>query len=169
LTSLVDSLLNLSRVGRQPLTLVKIRLDDVLKAAWRELESETKDRKVEWQRSPLPTVDCDVGLMHIVFQNLLSNALKYSRTRNVAIITTGTLVENGRTVVFIQDNGVGYDPRFQEKLFGVFERLHGGTTFEGTGVGLAIVDRIIRKHGGRIWAKGEVDKGATFFFTLPGM
>ena len=169
LSRLVDSLLNLSRVGRQPLVLQRTRLDDLVTTALRELESETKNRRVEWQRQRLPIVDCDPSLMHIVFVNLLSNALKYSRPREVAVIHIGMQVENGETVIVVRDNGVGFDPRFQAKLFGVFERLHSGREFEGTGIGLATVDRIIRKHGGRIWAKGAVDQGATFFFTLRGM
>jgi signal transduction histidine kinase/HAMP domain-containing protein len=169
LSRLVDSLLNLGRVGRQELVLQRIRLDDLVTAALRELESETKNRRVEWHRQRLPIVDCDPSLMHIVFVNLISNALKYSRPRDVAIIHIGMQVENGETAVLVRDNGVGFDPRFQAKLFGVFERLHSATAFEGTGIGLATVDRIIKKHGGRIWAKSAVDEGATFFFTLQGM
>jgi signal transduction histidine kinase len=107
--------------------------------------------------------------MHIVFLNLISNALKYSRPREVAVIHIGMQVENGETIILVRDNGVGFDPRFQSKLFGVFERLHSASAFEGTGVGLATVDRIIRKHGGRIWAKSAVNEGATFYFTLKGM
>lgn len=169
LSRLVDSLLNLSRVGRRQLVLQRTRLDDLVTAALRELESETRDRTIEWQRQRLPIVDCDPNLMQIVFVNLLSNALKYSRPREVAVIHIGMQVENGETEIVIRDNGVGFDPRFQSKLFGVFERLHSASAFEGTGVGLATVDRIIRKHGGRIWAKSAVDEGATFYFTLKGM
>lgn len=169
LSRLVDSLLNLSRIGRRPLVKQKTRLEDVVDAAIRELESEVRGRRVEWRREPLPEVECDPGLMSLVFVNLLSNALKYTRPREVATITIGTLPHDGGRAVFIRDNGVGYDPRFQEKLFGVFERLHSGPEFEGTGVGLAIVERIVRKHGGRIWAEGRPDEGATFTFTLAGM
>jgi PAS domain S-box-containing protein len=169
LSRLVDSLLNLSRVGRHQLVLQQTRLDDLVTTALRELESETKNRRIEWQRQRLPVVDCDPSLMHIVFVNLISNALKYTRPRDVAIIHIGMQVENGETVVLVRDNGVGFDPRFQSKLFGVFERLHSGNAFEGTGIGLATVDRVIRKHGGRIWAKSAVDQGATFYFTLRGM
>lgn len=169
LSRLVDSLLNLSRVGRQQLVLQRTRLDDLVTAAIRELEGETKNRQVEWQRQRLPIVDCDPSLMHLVFANLISNALKYSRPRKVAVIHIGMQVENGETAIVIRDNGVGFDPRFKSKLFGVFERLHTASSFEGTGVGLATVDRIIRKHGGRIWALSAVDEGATFYFTLRGM
>jgi signal transduction histidine kinase len=114
-------------------------------------------------------VDCDPSLMHVVFVNLISNALKYSRSRDVAIVQTGMEVQNGETVIFVRDNGVGFDPRFQSKLFRVFERLHSAHAFEGTGVGLATVERVIRKHGGRIWAKSAVNEGATFYFTLKGL
>lgn len=169
LSRLVDSLLNLSRVGRQELVLQRTRLDDLVTLAIRELDSEAKARQVEWQRQRLPIVDCDPSLMQIVFLNLISNALKYSRPRESAVIHIGMEVENGETIIHVRDNGVGFDPRFQSKLFGVFERLHSASVFEGTGIGLATVDRIIRKHGGRIWARGEVDKGATFYFTLNGM
>jgi PAS domain S-box-containing protein len=169
LSRLVDSLLNLSRVGRKQLVLQRTRLDDLVTAAMRELESETQNRKVEWQRQRLPIVDCDSGLMFVVFVNLLSNALKYTRPRETAVIHIGLQVENGETAVVIRDNGVGFDPRFQARLFGVFERLHTAAAFEGTGVGLATVDRIIRRHGGRIWAKSAVDEGAAFYFTLKGM
>jgi PAS domain S-box-containing protein len=169
LSRLVDSLLNLSRVGRQQLVLQRTRLDDLVTAALRELEAETANRRVEWHRQRLPIVDCDPSLMHIVFVNLISNALKYSRPRDPAIIHIGMEVENGETIILVRDNGVGFDPRFQSKLFGVFERLHSGSSFEGTGIGLATVDRIIRKHGGRIWAKSAVNEGATFYFTLKGM
>lgn len=169
LSRLVDSLLNLSRVGRRQLVLQRTRLDDLVTTALRELESETRNRKIEWQRQRLPVVDCDPNLMQIVFVNLLSNALKYSRPRELAVIHIGMQIENGETEIVIRDNGVGFDPQFQSKLFGVFERLHSASAFEGTGVGLATVERIIRKHGGRIWARSAVNEGATFFFTLKGM
>lgn len=169
LSRLVDSLLNLSRIGRQTVVMQQTKLDDLVDAALRELESDTHQRKIEWQREPLPTVNCDPALIGIVFTNLLSNALKYTRPRATTVVTIGTQVEAGRQVVFIRDNGVGFDPHFKSKLFGVFERLHNAADFEGTGVGLASVDRVIRKHGGKIWAEGEVDRGATFYFTLPGM
>jgi PAS domain S-box-containing protein len=169
LTKLVDSLLNLSRVGRKALALQQTRLDDIATLALREIEAETKNRRVEWQRQPLPVVNADPSLLHIVFVNLLSNALKYTRPRDVAVIALGTEVREGQTVVFVRDNGVGFDPRLKAKLFGVFERLHSAAEFEGTGVGLATVERILRKHGGRIWADAQVDQGATFYFTLPGM
>ena len=118
---------------------------------------------------PLPVAQCDPGLMKVVFANLLSNAVKYTRPRAAARVEVGSRKRNGDTAVFVRDNGVGFDMRFANKLFGVFQRLHRPEDFEGTGVGLATVERIIRKHGGKVWAEAEVDKGATFFFTLPGL
>ncbi len=169
LTRLLDSLLNLSRVGRRQLVLQTTKLDELVDAAQREQEHELKDRKIVWERQPLPTVACDPALMALVWSNLLSNAAKYTRPRDVARITIGTADTSAGMAVLVRDNGVGFDPRFKHKLFNVFERLHTASEFEGTGVGLATVERIIRKHGGRIWAESEPGQGATFFFTLPGM
>jgi light-regulated signal transduction histidine kinase (bacteriophytochrome) len=122
---------------------------------------------VEWHIGALPEVDCDVGLMKLVFTNLLSNAVKYTRPRQHAVIEVGETDRAGETATFVRDNGVGFNMKYANKLFGVFQRLHRLEEFEGTGVGLATVARIIRKHGGKIWAEGEVNKGATFYFTLP--
>jgi light-regulated signal transduction histidine kinase (bacteriophytochrome) len=131
-----------------------------------ELKRETEGRAIEWRIEALPTVECDSGLMKQVFANLLSNAVKYTRPRPVAVIEVGQKPGNGTTAVFVRDNGVGFNMKYADKLFGVFQRLHSEQEFEGTGVGLSIVQRIITRHGGRIWAEGEVDKGATFHFTL---
>jgi light-regulated signal transduction histidine kinase (bacteriophytochrome) len=119
--------------------------------------------------APLPTANCDPGLMKQVFANLLSNALKYSRPRSPAVIEIGCCRVNGATAIFVRDNGVGFDMKHADKLFGVFQRLHPPSQFEGTGVGLAIVDLIIRKHGGRVWAESQPDRGATFYFTIGGL
>ncbi len=169
LMQLIDSLLHLSRIGRKPLALRPTKLDDVVALALRECEAELKARHVTWHRTPLPVVNADPALLQLVFANLLSNALKYTRPRELAVITIGTAEVDGRLSVFVRDNGVGFDPRLKDRLFGVFERLHSAAEFEGHGVGLTIADRIIRKHGGRIWADAAVDQGATFSFTLPGL
>ncbi len=169
LSRLIDDLLNLGKVGRQPLVMQMSELDELVDFALRDLVSDLQNRVVTWQRQPLPAVKCDVGLITLVFVNLLSNALKYSRQREEAIIAIGTTTVGRETAVFIRDNGVGFDPAYKDKLFGVFQRLHSAAAFEGTGVGLATVERIIRNHGGRIWAESQPDQGATFYFTLPGM
>ncbi len=121
---------------------------------------------MEWKIGPLPFVEGDPALLRQVFHNLLSNALKYSRPRSPAVIEIGAQEQRGETVIFVRDNGVGFNMKYADKLFGVFQRLHREEDFEGTGVGLATVQRIVQKHGGRIWADAKVDKGATFYFVL---
>jgi light-regulated signal transduction histidine kinase (bacteriophytochrome) len=137
-------------------------VDDVLA----ELQQELEGRRIEWRIGDLPFADCDSSLTRQVFANLLSNAVKFSRPRNPAIIEVGQSLRQGEPVLFVRDNGVGFSMKYADKLFGVFQRLHRREDFEGTGVGLATVQRIIHKHGGRIWAEAELDKGATFYFTL---
>jgi hypothetical protein len=132
----------------------------------RDLESETAHRKIDWRVGSLPSVHCDPGLIQQVFANLLSNAVKYTRHREQAVIEIDQSTIDGRPVVFVRDNGAGFNSEYTDKLFGVFQRLHNDQEFEGTGVGLATVHRIIRRHGGRIWAEAEANKGATFYFSL---
>ena len=124
---------------------------------------------MEWKIGDLPYVDCDPVLVKLVFQNLISNSLKYSRPRAVAVIEIGQIQENSLPIIFVRDNGVGFSMKYADKLFGVFQRLHRSEDFEGTGVGLATVQRIIKKHQGKVWAQAELDKGATFYFTLGGL
>jgi len=163
---LMDDLLSLSKIGRQEPSLEKIALGSVVRQVVGDLTLEALAREVEWQIGDLCSVECDPGLINQVFVNLLSNALKYTGKREHALIEVGQTMQLGRRVFFVRDNGVGFDMQYAGKLFGVFQRLHKAKDFEGTGVGLAIVQRIIRKHGGQIWAEAELDKGATFFFTL---
>jgi signal transduction histidine kinase len=163
---LVDDLLALSQIGRRELSFHNTPLSLLLEEAMEDIAPEWRGRQVEWRIGELSDADCDPGLMKQVFVNLLSNAVKYTRTRVQTVIEVGQTMQDGKTVVFIRDNGVGFDMLYAGKLFGVFQRLHKAPDFEGTGVGLAIVQRIIRKHGGRIWAEAELDHGATFFFTL---
>ncbi len=134
-----------------------------------DLKAETQGREVEWKVGTLPFVECDPALMKQVFANLLSNAVKFTRPRPQAVIEVGAKTQDGQPVVFVRDNGVGFSMKYADKLFGVFQRLHRQEDFEGTGVGLATVRRIIQKHGGRIWAEAELDQGATFYFTLGSM
>ena len=163
---LVDELLGLSKLGRQELTLEDTSLDSLLQQVVEDLAPETAGRDVEWRIGELFSAECDPGLMKQVFVNLLSNAVKYTGKREHAVIEVGTTMQNGERIVFVRDNGVGFEMQYVGKLFGVFQRLHKARDFEGTGVGLAIVQRIIRRHGGRIWAEAELDRGATFYFTL---
>jgi len=163
---LVDDLLSLSKIGLQELSLEPTPLDSLLRQAMDELTLECSGREIEWRIGELFSAECDPGLMKRVFANLLSNAVKYTGKRDHAMIEVGLTMQNGERVIFVRDNGVGFEMRYVGKLFGVFQRLHKARDFEGTGVGLAIVQRIIRKHGGRIWAQAELNQGATFFFTL---
>lgn len=169
MSRLVDDLLNLARVGRQELRRESTRLNQLVEEVKEELDRETQGRRIEWHVAELPTLDCDAGLMKQVFTNLLSNAVKYTRPRPKAEIEIGTEARNGEKAIFVRDNGVGFSMKYADKLFGVFQRLHRQEEFEGTGVGLATVDRIVRRHGGRIWAEASVDKGATFYFTTPAL
>jgi len=163
---LVDDLLSLSRVGRTELKLEIVGLKGVVEGAVRNLEGEAQGREIEWRVGELPFVECDARLIQQVFANLLSNALKFTRPRTKAVIEVGTREQDGQAVVFVRDNGVGFSMKYADKLFGVFQRLHRPEDFEGTGVGLATVQRIVHKHGGRVWAEAELDKGAMFSFTL---
>lgn len=166
---LVDDLLRFSRLGRKPLDLAPTDLNLLLEEALADLSAEMEGREIEWRRKPLPIVECDRGLMRQVFINFLSNAIKYSRPRRPAIISIGSDLRNRERVVYIQDNGVGFDMRYKDKLFGVFQRLHVPSEFEGNGVGLAMVARILHRHGGQAYAEGEVERGATFWFTFEGL
>ncbi|HSU53541.1 MAG TPA: PAS domain S-box protein [Candidatus Dormibacteraeota bacterium] len=166
MSRLVDDLLNLARVGRQELRQNPTPLNQIVNDVLSDLKSDTEGRHIEWRIAQLPTVRCDPGLMKLVFANLMSNAVKYTRPRDPAVIEIGADRENGDPALFVRDNGVGFSMKYADKLFGVFQRLHRSEEFEGTGVGLATVDRIIRKHGGNVWAEAELNKGATFYFTL---
>jgi len=168
MSHLVDDLLNLARVSRQELKRELTPLNPVVEEVVGDLKRETENRQVEWHISSLPSVESDAGLIKQVFANLLSNAVKYTRPREKAIIEIGQKKIAGETVIFVRDNGVGFNMKYADKLFGVFQRLHRADEFEGTGVGLATVDRIIRKHGGRIWAEAETNKGATFYLRFNG-
>ena len=169
MSQLVDDLLNLARVSRQELKRQPTPLGSLVDEVLADLKEETAGRQLEWLVQPLPAVECDPGLMKQVFANLLSNAVKYTRPRQVGVIEVGYRRKNGDSALFVRDNGVGFNMKYADKLFGVFQRLHRADEFEGTGVGLATVDRIVRKHGGHIWAEAAIDKGATFFFTVAGL
>jgi signal transduction histidine kinase len=163
---LIDDLLNMARIGRQAAVMKPTDTRPLVNTVIDSLKPEYEGRQIDWRIKPLPTVECDPGLMKIVFANLLSNAVKYTRRKATATIEVGHFIEGGTPVIYVRDDGAGFEQTYADKLFGVFQRLHRAEDFEGTGVGLATVRRIIDKHGGRIWAQGKVDDGATFFFTL---
>ncbi len=167
LGQLIDGLLEFSRVSRAQLRAAAVPLDRLVHDVQHDLEPESHDRAVVWKIAPLPEVQGDRVMLRQVFANLLGNALKYSRGRNPAIIEVDCQQTPRETVVAVHDNGAGFDMRYADKLFGVFQRLHREEEFEGTGIGLASVQRIIQRHGGRTWAEGKVDQGATFYFSLP--
>lgn len=164
---LIEDLLAFSRTATVPLHTRDVSLSELVTACVHRLELETRDRSLLWRLPPLPDVRADPNLLRQVLANLLGNALKYTRGRAPAVIEVGCAGrEDDRLVFFVRDNGAGFDPQQAHRLFGVFQRLHSAAEFEGTGLGLALVRRIVARHDGRIWASGEVDRGATFFFTL---
>lgn len=165
--ALIDDLLAFSRLGRQSLNKrAGVDMDGLVHEVLKDLLPEGPGRKIEVHIAELAPGNGDGALLKQVWTNLLSNALKYTRRRDVAVIDVGSVAENSETIYFVRDNGTGFDMRYAKKLFGVFHRLHRAEDFEGTGVGLAIVQRIVQRHGGRVWAEAAVDQGATFRFTL---
>jgi light-regulated signal transduction histidine kinase (bacteriophytochrome) len=134
-----------------------------------DLRPEFKGRQIEWKIGRLPYAYCDSALLKQVFTNLLSNAIKYTRPRAEAVVEVDTVNLSGQTAIVVRDNGVGFDMKYIGKVFGVFQRLHRSEEFEGTGVGLATVQRIVQRHGGHVWAEAEVNKGAAFYLTLEGL
>jgi PAS domain S-box-containing protein len=171
LGTLIEGLLDFSRLGRQKLERATVSPVEVVREALAELAAEQEGRKVEIRIGDLPSCHADRGLLKRVFVNLLSNALKYTRARKAALIEVGFRPVGGerdRAAYFVRDNGVGFDARYSDRLFDVFERLHPAEEYEGTGVGLAIVQRIIHRHDGRVWAESVPDRGATFYFNFGG-
>jgi light-regulated signal transduction histidine kinase (bacteriophytochrome) len=164
---LIDDLLGFSRMGRKALAKTTVDLAALLKESQLDVLPAAAGRDIAWTFHPLPTVAADPAMLKQVFVNLLSNAVKYTSTRARAEIEVGASSADGEVVVFFRDNGVGFDMQYASKLFGVFQRLHRAEEFEGTGIGLANVRRIVHRHGGRVWAEGELDRGATFFVALP--
>jgi signal transduction histidine kinase/CheY-like chemotaxis protein len=164
---LVDDLLAFSRVGRAPMLCERVDMNRLVAHVCVGLQPEIGARTITWEVNPLPEVKGDPAMLRQVWENLLANAVKYTRTRNVPRITIASDASNGEDVFLVRDNGVGFDMQYGNKLFGVFQRLHAAEEFDGTGIGLASVRRIIGRHGGRTWAEGMVDQGATFYFSLP--
>lgn len=165
---LVDDLLNFSRLARVEVQTGEVDPRELVERARRELEPETMGRSITWEIGPLPSVRADPALLYQVLFNLLANAVKYSRKSNAARIAVGSMSGggDGMVTVFVRDNGAGFDMQYADKLFRVFQRLHRAEDFEGTGVGLANVRRIVERHGGRVWAEGATGQGATFYFSI---
>ena len=166
--ALINDLLNFSRLSRQPLRKQTVAVTPLVRQTLDELLSQRSEQRVDARIDTVPAAQADPGLLKQVFANLLSNALKYTRNREVASIKVGAHQADGQTIYFVKDNGVGFDMCYADKLFGVFQRLHRAEDYEGTGVGLALVQRIVHRHKGHIWAEAEIDKGAAFYFTLGG-
>jgi light-regulated signal transduction histidine kinase (bacteriophytochrome) len=165
---LIDDLLSFSRMGRLAMAFRPVDLAALVRDVIRELEPDTVGRNIAWHIEDLPMVNGDAAMLRMVLANLVANALKFTQPRQEVQIEIGSLADRlFETVIFVRDNGVGFDMAYADKLFGVFQRLHRNDEFEGTGIGLANVRRIIARHGGRTWAQGELDQGATFFFSLP--
>jgi len=164
---LIDDVLAFSRLGRQAMSLGRINMPDLVKELWEELLTINPGRRMSLKMGNLPKAFGDTALIRQVLANLLSNAVKFTRKKEDALIEIGGVVKESETVYFIRDNGAGFDMKYYDKLFGVFQRLHSDKEYEGTGAGLAIAHRIIKRHGGRVWGEGEVDKGACFHFSLP--
>lgn len=165
--NLIDDLLSFSRLGRKAIKSEKIDMTALAKTIFDELKRANANRKITFKISKLPIAHADSLLMRQVWINLLSNAIKFTNKKESASITVGGTIQRENIIYSIKDNGAGFNMKYANKLFGVFQRLHSPQEFEGSGVGLAIIARIIAKHGGKVWAEGEIDKGAAFYFSLP--
>ena len=164
---LIDDILTFSKFGRTELITSSIDLNVLLNEAMELVHDEVGKRKIKWKIAPLPNINGDPSMLKIVLMSLLSNAIKFTRKNQYSVIEIGFIPESEEHIIYVKDNGVGFNMEFSDKLFSLFQRLHHIDDFEGTGVGLAIIKRIIQRHGGRTWAEGIVDKGATFYFSLP--
>jgi len=164
---LIEDLLSFSRLGRQDMTLSEIDMESLLREVWGEVQEMNPDRRVSLKVNELPPATGDQALIKQVLKNILENAFKFTKVREAALIEAGGSIQGNETVYYVRDNGIGFDMSYYDKLFGVFQRLHTPDEYEGTGIGLSIVQRIIQRHGGRVWAEGEAGRGATFYFMLP--
>jgi light-regulated signal transduction histidine kinase (bacteriophytochrome) len=164
---LIDNLLAFSRLNRQALQGTEINMGALAQAVCEQCAAQAAGRQIQFKLHPLPVAHGDPAMLRQALTNLVSNAVKYTGPKANAEIELGSRVERGHVCYYVKDNGVGFDMRYVEKLFGVFQRLHSEAEFEGTGVGLALVQRIVHRHGGRVWAEGQLNEGATFYFTLP--
>lgn len=163
----IDDLLAFSHLGRKEVVLSDINMEALAQEAFEELKADASGRALRFTVDALPPALGDRAMMRLVFTNLLGNAVKFTRPRKCAVVAVGGRREGAEHVYYVRDNGVGFDTKYAGKLFGVFHRLNDSKEFEGTGVGLAIVERVVKRHGGRVWGEGALDKGATFYFALP--
>jgi light-regulated signal transduction histidine kinase (bacteriophytochrome) len=164
---LIDDLLAFSRLGRTKPSMVTLDMEALIREVWEDLETASPERRLTLKMAAIPPGRGDRGLIKQVLTNILSNAVKFTKLQEEALIEAGGALQGSEYVYYIRDNGVGFDMQYRDKLFGVFQRLHSGEEFEGTGVGLAIVQRIIHRHGGRVWAESCPGEGTTFYFSLP--
>jgi two-component system sensor kinase len=167
MSELIDGLLTFSHLGRQPLDQVDINMEELARSVFNEVQSANKERELPLRMQQLPPAFGDRAMLRQVLYNLISNAFKFTRPKPNAEIEIGFQAGDKQNTYFVRDNGVGFDMQYMPKLFGVFQRLHSVDDFEGTGVGLALVQRIVLRHGGRVWAEGKPNEGATFYFSLP--
>jgi light-regulated signal transduction histidine kinase (bacteriophytochrome) len=163
----MEDLLSYSRLGRHALRLQAIDMQSLVDEVRSTLMSSVEDRRIHWRIAPLPVAVADASMLRLVWQNLIDNAIKYTATREEAVVEMGVDETAAERVFWIRDNGAGFDMKYVDKLFGVFQRLHKASAFAGTGIGLASIRRIIARHGGRTWAEGKPEHGATFYFSLP--
>jgi light-regulated signal transduction histidine kinase (bacteriophytochrome) len=167
MSQLIDDILAFSRMGRLELSVSEVNIEELVRAVFEELKPTFTERGITIEIKPLPLCHGDPSMLHQVLVNLLGNAIKFTRPKPVPLIEVGGHSEGAENIYYVKDNGAGFDMQYADKLFGVFQRLHGVAEFEGTGIGLAIVKRIVTRHGGRVWAESKIDEGATFYFTLP--
>jgi two-component system, sensor histidine kinase and response regulator len=165
--NIIDDLLALSRIGRKDVELSDIDMYELAKAVFDEVKAINPERKLQFNVKPLPPAHGDKGMIRQVFFNLLSNAIKFTKPKEVPVVEVGGSADGSKNVYYVKDNGVGFDMQYANQLFGAFQRLHSDEEFEGTGIGLAIVKRIVNRHDGKIWAEGKENEGATFYFTIP--
>jgi len=169
MAQLIDDMLAFSRTGHMTVTPVEINMEELVHEVMEELKPATAERDLKLVIGTLPSIFADRHMMRRVIVNLLSNAIKFTRQKATALIEVGAKTEGTETVFYVKDNGAGFDMKYADKLFGVFQRLHGVAEFEGTGIGLAVVKRIVARHGGRVWAEGRIDEGATICFSIPAV
>jgi len=164
---LIDDILALSRAGRKELKKTDLDMESLVKNVFKELKPNKNERNVQLKVHSMPLVYSDRTAMHQILTNLISNSIKFTADQEKAIIEVGIKTSDNETIYYVKDNGAGFNMKYYNKLFDLFQRLHGQNEFEGTGVGLAIVKRLLSRQGGRVWAEGKVDEGATFYFVLP--